>query len=44
MNSGYVSPDMPSVSKWIFIVVMWVGRLEVIPVVMLLMAVFGRSD
>jgi trk system potassium uptake protein TrkH len=44
MNSGYVSPDMPSVSKWIFIVVMWVGRLEVIPVMMLLMAVFGRSD
>jgi trk system potassium uptake protein TrkH len=44
INSGYVSPDMPSVSKWIFIVVMWVGRLEVIPVVMLFMAVFGRSD
>ncbi|HUW86525.1 MAG TPA: potassium transporter TrkG, partial [Methanoregula sp.] len=44
INNGYVSPDMPSVSKWIFIGVMWVGRLEVIPVVMLFIALFGRSD
>ena len=41
---GYVSPDMPIISKGIFIVVMWIGRLEVIPVVMLFMALFGRSD
>jgi trk system potassium uptake protein TrkH len=41
---GYVSPDMPVISKWIFILVMWVGRLEIIPVVMLFMALFGRSD
>ena len=41
---GYVSPDMPIISKWIFILVMWVGRLEIIPVVMLFMAIFGRSD
>jgi trk system potassium uptake protein TrkH len=41
---GYVSPDMPFMSKWIFILVMWVGRLEVIPVMMLFMALFGRSD
>jgi trk system potassium uptake protein TrkH len=40
INSGYVSPDMPSISKWIFIITMWIGRLEVIPVVMLFMAVF----
>ncbi|MFA5346662.1 MAG: potassium transporter TrkG [Methanoregula sp.] len=44
VSIGYVSPDMPIISKWIFIVVMWVGRLEVIPVVMLFMALFGRSD
>jgi trk system potassium uptake protein TrkH len=43
-NNGYVSPDMPIVSKWIFIGVMWVGRLEVIPVVMLLMVLFRGSD
>ncbi|MHB8164448.1 MAG: TrkH family potassium uptake protein [Methanoregula sp.] len=44
IGSGYVSPDMPLISKWIFIGVMWVGRLEVIPVVMLIMAVFGRQE
>ncbi len=40
INTGYVSPAMPLMSKWIFIVVMWVGRLEVIPVVMLFLAIF----
>jgi trk system potassium uptake protein TrkH len=44
INTGYVSPDMPVISKWIFIVVMWVGRLEVIPVVMLFLALFRRKE
>ena len=44
ISIGYVSPDMPIISKWIFIGVMWVGRLEVIPVVMLFMALFRGSD
>ncbi|WP_292426818.1 TrkH family potassium uptake protein [Methanoregula sp.] len=44
ISSGYVSADMPFVSKWVFIVVMWVGRLEVIPVVVLFMALFRGSD
>jgi trk system potassium uptake protein TrkH len=44
IGSGYVSPDMPVISKWIFICVMWVGRLEVIPVVMLVLALFGRQE
>lgn len=44
MNIGYVSPDMPIISKWIFIIVMWVGRLEVIPVMMLFIAVFRGTD
>jgi trk system potassium uptake protein TrkH len=35
---------MPVLSKWVFIVVMWVGRLEVIPVVVLFMALFRGSD
>jgi trk system potassium uptake protein TrkH len=38
ISTGYVSPDMPVISKWIFIIVMWIGRLEVIPVVMLFLA------
>ena len=44
INTGYVSPDMPIISKWIFIGVMWVGRLEVIPVMMLFIAVFKGTD
>ena len=44
INSGYVSPDMPVISKWVFIVTMWIGRLEVIPVVMLFMAFFRGED
>jgi trk system potassium uptake protein TrkH len=44
MNAGYVSPDMPIISKWILIVVMWLGRLEVIPVMMLFIAVFRGAD
>ncbi|MGB7789068.1 TrkH family potassium uptake protein [Methanoregula sp.] len=44
INTGYVSPDMPVISKWIFIVVMWVGRLEVIPVVMLVLALFRGAE
>lgn len=37
-NVGFVSPDMPLLSKWILILVMWIGRLEVIPVVILFFA------
>jgi len=44
INAGYVSPDMPIISKWIFIFVMWLGRLEVIPVVMLFIALFRGPD
>jgi trk system potassium uptake protein TrkH len=44
INTGFVSPDMPTVSKWIFIGVMWVGRLEVIPVVMLIVALVRGPD
>lgn len=38
LSTGYVSPEMPVLSKWIFIGLMWVGRLEVIPVIMLAIA------
>ena len=36
ISSGYVNSTMPLLSKWVFIVVMWVGRLEVIPVFVLI--------
>jgi trk system potassium uptake protein TrkH len=44
ISTGYVSPDMPVISKWIFIVVMWIGRLEVIPVVMLFIALVREPE
>ncbi|MDD1704831.1 MAG: TrkH family potassium uptake protein [Methanoregula sp.] len=44
LNTGFVSPDMPDVSKGILIGVMWLGRLEVIPVIMLIMALLRRPD
>jgi trk system potassium uptake protein TrkH len=44
ISTGYVSPDMPVISKWIFIGVMWIGRLEVIPVVMLFIALVRDPD
>ncbi|MDD1707967.1 MAG: TrkH family potassium uptake protein [Methanoregulaceae archaeon] len=44
LSTGYVSPTMPFVSKWVFILVMWIGRLEVIPVIVLFMAIFRGSE
>ncbi len=44
ISTGYVSPDMPVISKWIFIMVMWIGRLEVIPVVMLFIALVREPE
>jgi trk system potassium uptake protein TrkH len=44
ISTGYVSAGMPAVSKWVFILVMWIGRLEVIPVIVLFMGIFrGHS-
>jgi trk system potassium uptake protein len=44
LSTGYVSPAMPVISKWIFIGVMWIGRLEVIPVVMLFIALVREPE
>jgi trk system potassium uptake protein TrkH len=44
INIGYVTPDMPVISKWIFILVMWIGRLEVIPVVILFFALIRGPE
>lgn len=44
MTAGYVNPSMPLVSKWVFIVVMWIGRMEVIPVMMLFMGLLRGHD
>ncbi|KDE55593.1 TrkH family potassium uptake protein [Methanoculleus sp. MH98A] len=44
ISTGFVSPDMEAPAKGLFILIMWIGRLEIIPVIMLVMGVFKRSD
>jgi trk system potassium uptake protein TrkH len=43
ITTGFVSPDMPSVAKWVFIFVMWIGRLEIVPVVIIAFKLANRS-
>ena len=42
LDSGITGPEMPSVAKAMLVLNMWVGRLEVIPVAVLLGSVFQR--
>ena len=44
MTAGFVSPDMADSAKVLFILIMWIGRLEIIPVIMLFMGVFKRFE
>jgi trk system potassium uptake protein TrkH len=44
LSTGYISPGMPLMSKWVFILVMWIGRLEVIPVIVLFMGIFRGHE
>jgi trk system potassium uptake protein TrkH len=36
VSTGFVNPGMSLLSKWLFILVMWIGRLEIVPVLVLL--------
>jgi trk system potassium uptake protein TrkH len=44
VSLGYFNADMPVISIWIGIFLMWAGKLEMIPVIMLIMVLFRRSD
>ena len=44
VSTGFVSPDMDTAAKILFIFVMWIGRLEVIPVIMLFTGLLKRFD
>ena len=44
LDSGITGPAMPGTAKAMLIVNMWVGRLEIIPVAVLLGAAFRRLD
>jgi len=37
LGVGYMTPESPQPVKWIFILLMWIGRLEIIPVLILIM-------
>ena len=39
ITTGFVSPQMHEILKWLFILLMWAGRLEVIPVIVLGMGI-----
>jgi len=42
LSSGITGPDMPTPVKVTFLFNMWIGRLEIIPVLVLLRGVFDR--
>ena len=43
ITTGFVSPEMPYVAKWVFIFVMWIGRLEIVPVLVVILELANRS-
>lgn len=42
ISTGYINPGMSPLAKWVFIIVMWTGRLEVVPVIALVLRVSRR--
>jgi trk system potassium uptake protein TrkH len=40
LSSNLTAPDMPVVAEVVFILQMWLGRLEIFPVLVLLRALF----
>jgi trk system potassium uptake protein TrkH len=46
LTSGIIQPDFPEMGKWVFMALMWMGRLEIIPALILLLTLptlFTRS-
>jgi trk system potassium uptake protein TrkH len=35
ISTGFVNPGMSPAAKWLFITIMWAGRLEIVPVIVL---------
>ncbi len=40
LSVGFISPASPVVIKWLFILLMWLGRLEIVPVIIIGMGLF----
>jgi trk system potassium uptake protein TrkH len=37
LGVGYITAASPFVVKWVFILLMWLGRLEIVPVIIMIM-------
>ncbi|WP_181691715.1 TrkH family potassium uptake protein [Natronomonas sp. LN261] len=44
LDAGITGPEMPTITKGMLILNMWVGRLEIIPIAVVLGAILGRLD
>lgn len=42
LSSGITGPDMPAIAEILFIIQMWMGRLEIIPVLVVVNTIFRR--
>ena len=40
LGLGYITAASPLSIKWVFIILMWLGRLEIVPVIILVTGVF----
>ena len=44
LGVGYITAFSPFIVKWVFIFLMWLGRLEIVPVIIMAMGVFKGFD
>jgi trk system potassium uptake protein TrkH len=46
VSVGFISPESPLSIKWLFIALMWLGRIEIAPVLIIAMGIFReiRND
>jgi trk system potassium uptake protein TrkH len=42
LSTGFVNPGMSTAGKWLFTMIMWAGRLEIIPLIALVMGLVRR--
>jgi len=44
LSSGLTTPTMPDLAKIVMMFNMWIGRLEIIPILVLFKSILGKSD
>ncbi|KUG18965.1 potassium uptake protein trkh [hydrocarbon metagenome] len=44
ISTGFVSPDMAASAKIMFIWIMWIGRLEIIPILIFILGILKRIE